>query len=256
MSNAIKYNRDGGTVSLAIEETENKGLHISVIDTGKGIPEEKQDQLFTPFSRLGLENSDITGTGIGLTITRELTEAMGGDIGFESTLNLGSTFWVEFPITSGQLLEKDSNEVRADADTDTDTDADAVAENALKTKHTVLCVEDNPSSLKLLESIIERIPGTAMISAHTGELGVDLAEIHRPDVIMMDLNLPGITGLEALNRLQNSKITKDIPVIALTARASATDRKMGLDQGFEHYLTKPIKIDEIMSALDQVFSRA
>ena len=248
LSNAVKYNIDGGMVSLALEETDDKKLRISVIDNGKGIPTEKQDEIFTPFSRLGMENSDITGTGIGLSITRELTEAMGGTIGFESRLNLGSTFWVEFPIVSGQLLEKDANEVNADAD------ADADANTALQEKYTILCVEDNPASLKLLESIIERLPDTTMISAHTGELGVDLAEIHRPDAILMDINLPGITGLEALSLLRKSRITKDIPVIALTARASANDIKEGLDHGFDRYLIKPIKIAEITTALNQVLS--
>lgn len=251
LSNAVKYNRDGGTVTLSVEETPEGALRLSVVDTGIGIAEEKQAQIFTPFSRLGLENSDITGTGIGLTITKELTEAMGGRIGFESTHNQGSTFWLEFPIAGGRLSVKDRGDKPAAAAVAADDDV--VAANVFPAAHTVLCVEDSPSSLKLMETLIGRIPGAMMISAHTGELGIDLAEIHRPDVIMMDINLPGMDGMEALRRLKTSTATKDIPVIALTARASARDRKQGLDAGFEHYLTKPIDIKEVTKAIEGSF---
>ena len=250
LSNAVKYNRDGGTVTLAVEEAEGGGVRFSVIDSGIGIPEDKHDQIFSPFSRLGLENSDITGSGIGLTITRELVEAMGGSIGFESAPNLGSTFWLAFPIVSGELSVKDRSEEPAPAP------SPAAADTPPQAKHTVLCVEDNPSSLMLLESIIERIQDTAMISAHTGELGVDLAEIHHPDVILMDINLPGINGIETLYRLKLSSATKNIPVIALTARASEKDKAQGLEAGFMDYLTKPINVEEVTSALNQAFQGA
>lgn len=249
LSNAVKYNRDGGSVSLSADETKKGILRLSISDTGRGIAKEKQALLFQPFSRLGLENSDITGTGIGLTITKQLIEAMGGEISFESQLDRGSTFWLEFPFAGGALLLANGEKRTTDEKTTVDMASMPSDKAGEKDAHTVLCVEDNPSSLKLLESIIDRIPGMTMLSAHTGELGIDLAEIHRPDVILMDINLPGITGLEALSRLQNSKLTKNIPVIALTARASATDKKLGLDQGFEHYLTKPINIQEVTSAI-------
>ena len=162
-------------VTLVVEESRGGGLRFSVIDTGMGIPEEKDAEMFTPFSRLGRENSGISGTGIGLSITRELTEAMGGVIGFESTNKLGSNFWVDFLIVSGKLSRKDSHEVLAGAAAIT-----AAADTASQTTHTVLCVENDPSSLKLLESIIDRISGTTMISAHTGELGVDIARFKAP----------------------------------------------------------------------------
>ena len=243
LSNAVKYNRESGTVTLAAEEGKNGCLRISVTDSGRGIAAEKHSQVFTPFSRLGLENSDITGTGIGLTITKELVEAMGGTIGFDSTLHVGSTFWLEFPIAGGELSVKDHSEVLA-----TKT---APSKFAPQKTLTVLCVEDNPSSLKLLESIIERISGATMISAHTGELGVDMAEIHRPNVILMDINLIGMTGIEALERLKASPATTDIPVIALTARASAKDKTLGLEAGFVEYLTKPIDVEKVTSAIHE-----
>jgi len=245
LSNAVKYNRDGGVVTLSVMAPEKGVLRFSVADTGIGIPKEKQAQIFTPFSRLGLENSDITGTGIGLTITRELVEAMGGRIGFESTLNLGSTFCLDFPIVSGDLSQGDRP--------GDPVSVSGFGDTAKPAKHTVLCVEDNPSSLKLLETIIERIPDASMIAAHTGELGVDMAIIHRPDVVLMDINLPGISGIEALQRLKASSATKNIPVIALTAKAAARDRKEGLESGFNDYLAKPINIEEVFAALTRSF---
>ena len=240
LSNAVKYNRDGGRVTLAVEETRDRMLRLSVADYGIGIAEKKQKLIFTPFSRLGLENSDITGTGIGLSITRELVEAMAGRIGFDSRPNVGSTFGMEFPIVSGMAVPAAGGAV------DTGT-------SVAMSGHTVLCVEDNPSSLKLLEAIIDRIPNTTMISAHTGELGINLTEIHRPDVVLMDINLPGINGLEALARLKKSPMTRDIPVIALTARASPRDIRQGLDNGFSHYLTKPINVAEVTDAISSLF---
>jgi signal transduction histidine kinase/ActR/RegA family two-component response regulator len=243
LSNAVKYNRESGTVTLAAEEGKNGFLRISVTDSGRGIAAEKHSQVFTPFSRLGLENSDIMGTGIGLTITKELVEAMGGTIGFDSTLHVGSTFWFEFPIAGGELSVKDHSEVLASKT--------SASKSAPQNTLTVLCVEDNPSSLKLLESIIERITGATMISAHTGELGVDMAEIHRPNVILMDINLIGMTGLEALERLKASPATTDIPVIALTARASAKDKTLGLEAGFVEYITKPIDVEKVTFAIHE-----
>ncbi|NQV84567.1 MAG: PhnD/SsuA/transferrin family substrate-binding protein [Rhodospirillales bacterium] len=257
LSNAVKYNREGGTVTLSVKEGEHNSLRISVADSGRGIAEGKQAQLFIPFSRLGLENSDIAGTGIGLSITKELVEAMGGTIGYESTLNLGSTFWLELPIVSGEISVKARNEEPAPTASPIPTvTVETKVDTSAKKIHTILCVEDNPSSLKLLESIIERIPDATMISAHTGELGVNLAEIHQPDVILMDINLPGISGVEALRRLKGSRATSDISVIALTANASKADRALGIEAGFRDYLTKPIDVREVMGAVVKCFAPA
>lgn len=242
LSNAVKYNRDGGSVTFAVAETERHELRLMVMDSGIGIPQEAQERVFSPFSRLGQESSGIPGTGIGLKITKELVEAMGGSVGFESTPNLGSTFWVDFPIVSGALAIREEPKPPRPI--------------RLKNKgeHMVLCVDDNPSSLKLLGSIVDRIPGVSLITAHTGELAIDLAEIHRPDVVLMDINLPGINGFEALRRINQSVATKGIPVIALTARASIQDRERGLKEGFHAYLTKPIDVTEVTSILTNTFS--
>lgn len=242
LSNAIKYNAEDGHVTLLVEQPRDGRIRFSVADTGRGIALEYQDELFQPFSRLDMEGSGIPGTGIGLSITKQLVERMGGRIGFESALGLGSTFWLEFPIAAGALTENladDKPAVGGGSPTDT----------------MVLCVEDNPSSLELLGMIIGRIPGTFMSSAHTAELGLNLAEIYHPGVILMDVNLPGMDGFAALKRLKSSPLTKDIPVIALTAKASESDRDRGLASGFDSYLTKPIKIGEVTEEVNRVINR-
>lgn len=241
LSNAVKYNREDGCVTFAVTESEKHELRFMVIDSGPGIAKEEQDRIFSPFSRLGQEGSGIPGTGIGLKITKELVEAMGGSIGFESTPNLGSTFWVDFPIVSGILSLRE-----------TPTDSDPITLKA-QGKYTVLCVDDNPSSLKLMGSIVDRIPGVSLITAHTGELAIDLAEIHRPDVVLMDINLPGIDGFSALKQIHQSEVTKKTPVIALTARASQKDRQRGLQEGFHAYLTKPVNVTEVTAILNSTF---
>jgi len=248
LSNAIKYNRVGGTVTLGVDEAGGNGsLRISVADTGIGIAKEQQGEVFEAFSQLGHESSDIAGTGIGLTITKNLVEAMGGSIGFESALNFGSTFWLEFPIVSGTLSAKDGEAPTAVTVAATQTAAVASPED----KCTVLCVEDNPGNLKLLAMIFARFPGVTMISAHTGELGFDLAEIHRPDLVFMDINLPGMDGFQALEKLKASAVTRNIPVAALTARASPRDRDRGFRAGFDYYLTKPIQIEEVSAVISR-----
>ena len=244
LSNAVKYNRDEGSVILGADETADGMVRVSVTDTGPGIPREKQDQLFQPFSRLGLEATEIQGTGIGLTITKELVELMAGRIGYESAPGKGSNFWVEVPMADDG--EKTKRKAKRKAKRSSPSQD---AEAQLKPGHTLLYVEDNPANLKLMETLIERVPDMHMFSAHTGELGLELAAAHKPDVILMDINLPGIDGVEALHRLKESPETSDIPVIALTANAMPRDVEAGLKAGFHRYLTKPIRIDEITSAL-------
>ena len=234
MQNIARY-APHGRVDIEYEHSGDR-IIVSFADSGPGIAEEAKAELFKPFSRLGMEGSDIPGTGIGLSITNQFVERMGGDVGLESTLGLGSTFWLEFSMVDGELSFDGRKEEAEPAQG--------------RAAHTVLCVEDNPSNLKLLETLVGRIPNTAMLAAHTGELGLDLAQIHRPDVILMDINLPGIDGFEALKRLKASQATRDIPVIALTARASPQDRAQGLKDGFQEYLTKPINVAEVTAALE------
>ncbi|MDO8466514.1 MAG: PAS domain S-box protein, partial [Gallionella sp.] len=240
LSNAIKYNREHGTVEVKCTESTPERLRISVKDSGAGLPPEKLAQLFQPFNRLGQEASGEQGTGIGLVVTKQLIELMGGTIGMESTVGVGSEFWIEL--------------IR-------DVTPQLVAENALPaepalpypgnvTPRTLLYVEDNPANLMLVEQIIEDHPHLRMLSARDGKQGIALAGAHRPDVILMDINLPGLSGFQALKLLRADPRTTHIPVLAISANAMPRDIEKGMEAGFFRYLTKPININEFMNALD------
>ncbi|MEQ1742591.1 MAG: ATP-binding protein [Candidatus Nitrotoga sp.] len=244
LSNAIKYNREHGTVEVRCAESTPGRVRISIKDSGAGLSPEKLAQLFQPFNRLGQENSDIEGTGIGLVVTRRLVDVMEGTIGVESNVGGGCEFWIELPQAElPQLVGETAHP----------------AELSLQThenlgQHILLYVEDNPANLMLVEKIIEGRPHLKMVSARDGNQGVVLAQAHLPDVILMDINLPGISGIEAMNILRKDPATNHIPVIALSAHAMLHDVEMGLEAGFFKYLTKPIKINELMSALDEALA--
>ena len=195
--------------------------------------------MFQPFSRLGAETTEIEGTGIGLVLTRRLVEEMGGTVGFESTPGEGSTFSIDFPL-AGAGGAAESPEVR---------DA-AVADLGIGNEERLLLyVEDNPANLALMEDIVAGIPDLTMISTQTAELGLSLAEERSPDVIILDINLPGMDGIKALRHLQGAVATKDIPVLALSANATPSAIKLGHEAGFRDYLTKPVNISKLMAAL-------
>lgn len=233
LSNAIKYNRDGGTVTIACRKNDGDSLRLSVTDTGVGIPEDKHAQLFQPFDRLGAENSNIEGTGIGLAIAKQLAELQDGSIGFESTVGEGTTFWVDLPVgTSAPSMRRGELEVDVIVGPD-DTRLEGV---------TILYVEDNPANLRLFEKVFSRTRGLTVLSAHNAEFGLDIAERLLPDVIVMDINLPGLDGFQALEALKQMSATKDIPVIALSANVMPRDVERGRQAGFFKYLTKPLNI--------------
>jgi PAS domain S-box-containing protein len=240
LSNAIKYNREHGTVEVTYSEKIPERIRISVKDSGVGLPPEKIAQLFQPFNRLGQENGIVEGTGIGLVVTRRLVDLMEGTLGVESVVGEGSEFWIELIQTNMPQLVVENNppvQILPKAHKNTK-------------KRILLYVEDNPANLLLVEQIIEEHPRINMMSACDGNLGVALARAHLPDVILMDINLPGISGIEAMNILRKDQATKHIPIIALSANAMLRDIEKGLEAGFFRYLTKPIKINEFMDALD------
>ena len=241
LSNAVKYNREHGTIEVKCAATTSGHLRISVKDSGMGLPPEKLGQLFQPFNRLGQENGAVEGSGIGLVITSRLVELMEGTIGAESTVGDGSEFWFELPQADMPQL---ADEIALTAELSPQA-------NMNPRQRILLYVEDNPANLMLVEQIIEDRPRLSMISAREGYQGVALARAYLPDVILMDINLPGISGIEAMKILRKDPATKHIPIIALSADAMPHNIEKGLEAGFFLYLTKPIKINELMSALDE-----
>ena len=247
LSNAIKYNRAGGTVVVACNTISAERIRISVTDTGAGLPADKLSQLFQPFNRLGQEASSEEGTGIGLVVTKRLVELMGGVIGVESTVGMGSEFWIE-------LIAAETPQVLTD-------NAEAGASTTLRTLdeapvRTLLYVEDNHANLKLVEQLIARRPDLRLLSAVDGRTGIEIARAFQPEMILMDINLPGISGIDAMLILREDPTTAHIPVVALSANAMPRDILKGLEAGFFRYLTKPIKVNEFLATLDQALEFA
>ena len=241
LSNAIKYNKEQGTVVVDCATSAPGLTRISVKDSGAGLSPEKLAQLFQPFNRLGQEAGGVAGTGIGLVVTKRLAELMGGVLGVESTAGEGSVFWCELISCAAPELVVESGEAAT-------VDRPPVPAGARP--RTLLYVEDNPANMKLVEQLIARRPDMRLLTAVNGTLGIEVARTTRPTVILMDINLPGISGVEALKVLRIDPATAHIPVVALSANAMPRDIEMGLDAGFFRYLTKPIKIKEFMDTLN------
>ena len=241
LSNAIKYNREGGTVEVNYSRSVPGRIRVSVRDTGNGLPPDKLDQLFQPFNRLGQEANGEEGTGIGLVVAKQLIQLMGGSIGVESAVGVGSVFWFELSVGVEIQLSPEHFLPKAPAP--------AAAESGAR-KRTLLYVEDNPANLSLVEQIIARNHDLRLLTAGTGKLGVKLAQANLPEVILMDINLPDISGVEALGILRKDPATAHIPVVALSANAMPYDIENGLKAGFFRYLTKPIKINEFTETLN------
>ncbi|MEY2410262.1 MAG: hypothetical protein QOF48_2932 [Verrucomicrobiota bacterium] len=241
VSNAIKYNRNEGSVVVECSVTGPERIRISVRDTGMGLPPGKLAQLFSPFNRLGQETGSIAGTGIGLVVSKRLTELMGGVMGVESIVGVGSTFWCE--MISAEEPQATVRNVTDESWGRRESLADAP-------RRTLLYVEDNPANMQLVEELIARFPDLSLVTAVNGTRGVEMARHTRPEVILMDINLPGISGIKALKILRDDPATAHIPVIALSANAMPRDIEKGLEQGFFRYLTKPIKIKELMDTLN------
>ena len=245
LSNAIKYNRPGGTVTVESVSCSPDAIRISVRDTGEGMTPELLRQLFQPFNRLGKEAGQEEGTGIGLVVTKRLVERMGGTVGVESTVGVGTVFWIELAQTTPPQFAHHEPE---GSETGALSAVQPLPEGTLR--RTVLYVEDNPANLELVEQLIERRPDLRLLSAADGSLGIEFARAHRPDVILMDIHLPGISGVEAMKVLRADPATAHIPIIALSANAVPRDIAAGLEAGFFCYLTKPIKVSLFMEALD------
>jgi PAS domain S-box-containing protein len=242
LSNAIKYNRNDGTVEVNWRITNQDRLHVSVRDTGEGLSAQKLSQLFQPFNRLGQEDSGEEGTGIGLVVSKRLVELMGGTIGAVSSVGVGSEFWFELNLTEPHALVLNAEPI---------TNVAIAPDGGDVARSTLLYVEDNKANMELVARLIARRSDMRLLRAEDGLRGMALARAHLPEVILMDINLPGISGLQALGLLREDPATRHIPVLALSANAMPRDIERGIKAGFQRYLTKPIKIDELMLALDQ-----
>lgn len=239
LSNAVKYNREGGQVSVGFERAGDHSLRINVTDTGSGIPPQKLRLLFRPFERLGAESTAIEGTGLGLTLSRGLAEAMGGNVGVVSRIDVGSTFWVELRIASEKAVDQ-----AAPLELPT-------LEYQEGQPATVLYIEDNIANLRLVERVIGRRRSVTLITAPDGRQGLSRALTERPDLVLLDLHLPDLSGEEVLRQLRAEPTLRGTPVIVLSADATPGQVKRLLASGAEAYLTKPLNIQEVLAVLDR-----
>ena len=250
LSNAIKYNREAGTVTIGCIDGDDGWQRIEVTDTGPGIAPENVDRLFAPFDRIGAEqNSDVEGAGLGLALSRRLVEAMSGKLGLRSEVGVGSTFWVDLPVVEGAVLAERGQDVEPD-------EPSTSTPMAARGPTTVLYVDDNPSNLTLVKRILDRRPAVTLVTATRGLDGLELAEQHRPDVILLDLNLPDISGEEVLKRLRTgSGEVNAIPVVIVTADASGGQAQRLRSLGASSYVTKPFEIKELLRVIDATITQ-
>ena len=248
LSNAVKYNVEGGSVTVrcAISETDN--VEISVSDTGQGISQSGLTQLFQPFNRLSAEQSDIQGTGIGLMITKRLVELMKGTLTVTSEPGKGSCFTLSLIGTeAGDSEEMDASLSNVSQPVSISSDN--------YSKYQIVCVEDNEANIRLIKHMLSKIPGINLITANTAEKGVELIKTYKPDLILMDINLPGMNGYEALEYIQAQPELSGIPVIAVTADAMPASRSRGLTAGFTDYIVKPIDVRKLLAVVSQYMEK-
>ena len=245
ISNAIKYNRDAGTVTLSSEEIDGKRLKLKVSDTGPGIKSEQRDKLFTPFERLGAETTGVEGTGLGLALSKRLIEIMKGSIGVENNPNAGATFWIELPLVQDPVEQLQSSMAETSA---------APAPLSQQRVRTVLYVEDNLSNITLIEHIMVQRPHVKLLAAMQGRLGLDLAREHKPDLILLDLHLPDICGEDVLQGMRQIPEMRNTPVIVISADATRGRIERLLSMGVVDYLSKPLDIKRFLQLLDTTLS--
>jgi PAS domain S-box-containing protein len=246
LSNAVKYNRNGGTVILSCLVQPFERIRVTIQDNGAGLDSNQIKQLFQPFNRLGQESGGEEGTGIGLVVTKRLVELMGGEIGVTSTVGVGSVFWLELKSAAAPHALGDKDTVKPNVSV---TVPSPIKQTAASVR-TILYVEDNPANMILIQEIVGFRPDLRLITALDGMAGIEMARTHHPAMILMDINLPGMSGNEAMLILQTDPATTHIPVVALSANAMAQDIAKSMSAGFFRYLTKPVNIEEFFEVLD------
>ena len=240
LSNAINFNRDGGRISLRTSVMPTGRLRVEIADSGEGIAAERLPNIFEAFNRRASARGQVGGTGIGLIITRRLVDLMGGEVGAESELGVGSTFWVDFPVASNpklpEPLAQDESLGHFDANVH---------------QHCVLCIDDNPVNLKLVAQLLTKRPRIHLISAHSPGLGIQLALGRQPDLILLDINMPGMDGYQVMEVLKTYARTKAIPIIAVTGNAAPRSSALGGATGLADYLTKPLDAEKFLATVDR-----
>ena len=241
LNNAVKYTPFFGGVAVSYHVPGNEKVRVLVSDTGPGIPAEKLARLFTPFERLGAEQSAIEGTGLGLALSQRLMDAMGGSIGVESAVGKGSTFWIELPLAKSPL-ERFPRDGAANG---------ARQPSSEPASRSILYIEDNLSNLALIEQMLTERPGTALLTCMQGKVGLDLARQHTPDLILLDLHLPDLPGWDVLSQLKADSTTRHIPVVVISADATKRQMNRLISAGAAHYLTKPLDVNKFFQVLDE-----
>ena len=243
LANAVKYNRDEGSVTVTLKPV-NGRARIRVTDTGLGIAQDQLPKLFTPFERLGADATGVEGTGLGLTLALRLTEAMGGTMGVESQPWIGSTFWVELPLAQAPAAEVELPLIGEPAD----------RRPALEGRVKILYIEDDPTNVQLMSRLFADDTRVELITTLHGKLGVELAGVHRPDLILLDLQLPDISGDDVIKRLRQDEVTKGIPVVVVSADATEETKARVRVLGVKRYLTKPLDLDGVRDAVSDVLA--
>src|SRR5690606_3600991 len=249
LGNAIKYNAIGGEVELSLVQPDAGIIRFKVRDNGQGIAPERQSEVFEPFNRLNAEHSQVEGSGVGLVITKQLVEIMNGQLDFISTEGVGSEFWIDLPLctewhqeptTHSELLQDERPRQRN--------------ELHLKQPRKILYIEDNPSNIRLLRQLFSRYPQLTLEVAEEAFLGIYKARQLQPQLIILDINLPGLDGYEALSVLRRDPVTSAIPIVGLSANAMPYDIERGLRAGFYDYLTKPLDIQRLIDVMNKVLT--
>jgi len=260
ISNAIKYNKPGGHVTVECTQTINGFVRVIVSDDGLGIDEKLQDKLFLPFERLGYEASKVEGSGIGLSITKELVELMDGEVGFESEVGVGSKFWVDFPVQDHSRNSVDDGPALTFVPETPapETGHSSPVENVGHDDGAkrVLYVEDNMSNIRLMKGIVKNIKNCSLTAVLSAEEGFEKLKSDTFDLILMDINLPGIDGVEAMRLLAADSKMKHVPVLAVSAAAMPSDIERAMLAGFRGYLTKPLHVKETVQALQSALEAA
>jgi len=240
-SNAVKYSPKKSKVSISYRSSGEGTMRIVISDMGPGIASEKLSRLFTPFDRLGAEQSAVEGTGLGLALSARIMHAMGGGIGASSAIGRGSTFWVDLPRSEPpSITERAENE-----------DEPLPNRNSAAGKRTILYIEDNLSNLNLVQEILRQQPQVELLSAMQGRLGLDLARKHSPDLILLDIHLPDLNGWEVFSQLRSAETTRNIPVIVISADATPRQIQQFMSAGARDYLTKPLDITKFSRVIEE-----